>query len=66
MVLVVSDATGLSVGKTWVRMTERVGTEGVFRYGFVSAISGTTVTVTVVGAAVASASNINKIEIYQS
>ena len=66
VVLVVSDATGLSVGKTWVRMTETVGTEGVFRYGFVSAISGTTVTVTVVGAAVASASNIGNIEIYQS
>ena len=64
--LVVSDATGLQVGKTWVRMTETVGTEDVFRYGFVSAISGTTVTVTVVGAAVASASNINIIEIYQS
>ena len=66
VVLVVSDATGLSVGKTWVRMIETVGTEDVFRYGFVSAISGTTVTVTVVGAAVASASNIVKIEIYQS
>ena len=66
VVLVVSDATGLSVGKTWVRMTETVGTEDVFRYGFVSAISGTTVTVTVVGAAVASASNINEVKIYQS
>lgn len=64
VVLVVSDATGLSVGKTWVRMIETVGTEDVFRYGFVSAISGTTVTVTVVGAAVASDSL--TIEIYQS
>ena len=66
VVLVVSDATGLSVGKTWVRMIETVGTEDVFRYGFVSAISGTTVTVTVVGAAVASASNISNVFIYQS
>ena len=64
VVLVVSDATGLNVGKTWVRMMETVSGENVFRYGFVSAISGTTVTVTVVGAAVASDSLI--IEIYQS
>ena len=66
VVLEVSDATGLSVGKTWVRIIETVGEDALFRYGFVSAISGTTVTVTVVGAAVASASNIGNIEIYQS